>query len=83
MSPKLLLVIRLMSPHRVRHNIHNLKPFPHLCLGKERRSFESLVGILFINGAVMFPRVFTAFHHEQNKAVELGVGVVGVVGVCG
>lgn len=62
-------------------HIQNLKAFFHFILNKKRSSFESLVRILVENGFVVFLGILATFDDERHQAIELRIGVIGVIDV--
>lgn len=53
----------------------------NFCLDEERRKSESFVCVFFIDGGMVHARVFTAFQHQRDERVKLGISVARVVDV--
>ena len=60
-----------------------MEAIAHLILGEVRCSLVSLVEVFLIDCAVVPAGVFAALDDQEHETVELGVGVVGVVDMCG
>lgn len=46
-------------------------------------ALESLVIIFVEDGGMMLLGVLAALDHEHDQVMELGVGIIGIVNVCG
>ena len=55
----------------------------HFAVHEYRSLFVPLVCVLLVNRIMMLLRIFAAFQQEQDYAMELVVGVVGVVDMSG
>lgn len=65
----------------VRWDIHDLEALSHLALAELRCPFVSLISVFVKHCTVMPSGILAAFDHQQKKAEELRVGIVGVVNV--
>lgn len=82
--PQTLIIIKAHKSSRIiKRHIHDLKPPSDLILHEMRGALIPLIGVLVVDGSVVFLRVLAAFEHELHKGVELGVGVLGVVHMMG
>lgn len=61
----------------------DLEAFSHLALHELRSTLIPLVGVLVEDGGVVLLRTLATVDHQQDQAVKLRIGVVGVVDVCG
>lgn len=61
----------------------DLEALSHLALDELRSTLIALVRVLVEDGGVVLLRRLAAFDHQEDQAVKLRVGVVGVVHVCG
>ena len=54
-----------------------------LGLDEEGGAAVAAVDVFFVHGGVVFERVVAAVEDDGRELADLGVGVVGVVDVCG
>jgi hypothetical protein len=59
--------------------VWELKALADLGLGVEGRTLVALLGILFVHGAVVLPRVLTAQEKQLKRRAKLLKCVLGVV----
>lgn len=67
----------------VGRDILHQEALSHFALDELRRTLVPLVGVLVEDGGVVLVGSLAALDHQQDQAVKLRVGVVGVVHVCG
>lgn len=67
----------------ISRDVVDLEALSHLALDELRSALIALVGVLVKDGGVVLLRRLAAFDHQEDQAVKLRVGVVGVVHVGG
>ena len=85
LPPQAMISLRQRGNSRrtVSRDIERLKALLHLRRDEHGSPLEAFVAVFLVDGGVMLLRVFAAFDHHRDEAVELRVGVVGVVDVRG
>lgn len=67
----------------VGRNALDLEAFSHLALDELRSTLIPLVCVLVEDSGMVLLRTLATFDHQQDQAVKLSVGVIGVVHMCG
>lgn len=56
---------------------------PYFGFNKKGSKLEPFIGVLFVDSGMVFARHLTAFHHQRNKWIKLGIGVSSIMHVGG
>lgn len=82
MTPNLPVIVEIgQDSGAVTVDVQNLKAVLHFILDEMGSAFETLVGVLVEDGAMMLAGVFTALNHKRDQGEKLRIGVIGVIDV--